>query len=1076
MRARIVRPPRAVGEPSSNTKPVQQQDDTSLPFMPPALGDAAQALGIGATVAFGGLVFAVSFATLVFSGPDAPEGAIAAGTGFIMFSGLAGACVVAARSTLPAIAEVQDGPSAIFAIMAAAIYATEGIDESEKLPTVEAAIALTSMGTGVVMSALGAAKLGNIVRLLPSPVSGGFLAGTGWVLTAGAFKVLTGTAFEPANVLAAANSPQLFTVVLPGAATGAAIAVGNRLIGKFWVVPSFLLGGCLAYFGALEFALGMSPDDALREGLLLGPFDLADAGYVPFAFDADALAKVRWDVVVDQFPRMLTTFGLSTLGLLLITSAVEVSTSREGDANKELKAAGVANVLGGLGGGLISYHSLSATQIAHSMGSRSRLPGLVCAAAYGAALVVGPAPLAYVPTFLVGGLLLFIGLSFLYEWIVEGYENLPRSEYAVVVLIVVTVASQGYLAGVVAGILGAAAVFVSDYSRVPIVRARLRVGGRGGIRSSAARTRAEVEVIVRLGGGVYGAKLQGYLFFATAYRLLEEIRARHERTKADGAPLTYVVLDFLNVVGVDGSAISVFEKLRRFCAREKIALVLSDVDRQELRRVVGITLFGEDRPTFAFVDRVDALEQSKQIFRVPRLGDLYDEVDGRYRGEVLATCETGGVVQARDLDAALRFVENSMIARKEELSDWGRRAGGGAGASTDNPETSPDVKDASGRFGVRGASSFDDALFDTDADEGSGTSWTSFQGMANAVCGGDPSLETTFRDAWRPVKFRAGDVVCERGEIADRIFWVEDATLRVDMARGKMSELINTVDESLDDVDRVGFGGSGDESLDDDDAGAGGGGENRVKDVAVKTGAAAGAGGLLASAAATAVNMSTAAKTATAAAAAASAAGAAMTGVDPGTVVAAAGAAAEATQLAGSVAQTAAAAGPGVAASAANAATAASTAINAAAAAAGGAGIGGAIGGLSSAVLRSSDDGDDDGGGSSSVDEGSSGSVDLDDDALNAAGEEAPTSRGFGMSVTRDFIGAVGFYRRGGVGQVRFGRIVVEKGGTGYVLDEETMERLERESPALAMRLHKVMAGTLANQVISRNKLITQYL
>ena len=1075
MRARIVRPPRAVGEPSSNTKPVQQQDDTSLPFMPPALGDAAQALGIGATVAFGGLVFAVSFATLVFSGPDAPEGAIAAGTGFIMFSGLAGACVVAARSTLPAIAEVQDGPSAIFAIMAAAIYATEGIDESEKLPTVEAAIALTSMGTGVVMSALGAAKLGNIVRLLPSPVSGGFLAGTGWVLTAGAFKVLTGTAFEPANVLAALNSPQLFTVVLPGAATGAAIAVGNRLIGKFWVVPSFLLGGCLAYFGALEFAFGMSPDDALREGLLLGPFDLADAGYVPFVFDADALAKVRWDVVVDQFPRMLTTFGLSTLGLLLITSAVEVSTSREGDANKELKAAGVANVLGGLGGGLISYHSLSATQIAHSMGSRSRLPGLVCAAAYGAALVVGPAPLAYVPTFLVGGLLLFIGLSFLYEWIVEGYENLPRSEYAVVVLIVVTVASQGYLAGVVAGILGAAAVFVSDYSRVPIVRARLRVGGRGGIRSSAARTRAEVEVIVRLGGGVYGAKLQGYLFFATAYRLLEEIRARHERTKADGAPLTYVVLDFLNVVGVDGSAISVFEKLRRFCAREKIALVLSDVDRQELRRVVGITLFGEDRPTFAFVDRVDALEQSKQIFRVPRLGDLYDEVDGRYRGEVLATCETGGVVQARDLDAALRFVENSMIARKEELSDWGRRAGGGAGASTDNPETSPDVKDASGRFGVRGASSFDDALFDTDADEGSGTSWTSFQGMVNAVCGGDPSLETTFRDAWRPVKFRAGDVVCERGEIADRIFWVEDATLRVDMARGKMSELINTVDESLDDVDRVGFGGSGDESLNDDDAGAGGG-ENRVKDVAVKTGAAAGAGGLLASAAATAVNMSTAAKTAAAAAAAASAAGAAMTGVDPGTVVAAAGAAAEATQLAGSVAQTAAAAGPGVAASAANAATAASTAINAAAAAAGGAGIGGAIGGLSSAVLRSSDDGDDDDGGSSSVDEGSPGSVDLDDDALNAAGEEAPTSRGFGMSVTRDFIGAVGFYRRGGVGQVRFGRIVVEKGGTGYVLDEETMERLERESPALAMRLHKVMAGTLANQVISRNKLITQYL
>jgi hypothetical protein len=700
----------------------------------------------------------------------------------------------------------------------------------------------------------------------------------------------------------------------------------------------------------------------------------------------------------------------------------------------------------------------------------------------------------------------------------QGYDNLPRSEYAVVVLIVVTVASQGYLAGVVAGILGAAVVFVSDYSRVPIVRARLQVGGRGGIRSSAARTRSEVEVIARLGGGVYGAKLQGYLFFATAYRLLEEIKARHERVKADGSPLTYVILDFVNVVGVDGSAISVFEKLRRFCAREKITVLLSDVDRAELARVVGITLFGEDRPTFAFIDRVDVLEQSKQIFRVPQLEDLYDE-SGQYYGEVLATCDSGRVVQARDLDAALRFVENSMIARKDELEDWGRKGVDG------------NVNQVDGAFELEVTFDDSESLLDTDE---VGTSWTSFEGMVNAVCDGDASFETVFRNAWRPVTFNAGDVVSERGEIADRIFWVEDATLRLDMSRGKMSE---TVDEDVEtDIDRTGDGSSSDvelggetfgetfgeraiasgsqpksstenssvkrdvlyrfgegsdedgvvietldvttEDKDPKDAGGSKKSRQKVKDVAVKTGAAAGAGGLLASAAATAVNMSTAAKAATAAAAAASAAGAAMTGgVDPGTAIAAAGAAAEVTQLAGTVAQTTAAAAP----AAANVAAAASTAINAAAAAAGGAGIGGAIGGFSSTVLKGKDDSSSSSVGSSA--DGSdgtrmgSGSFD-EDDALTAAGpEETPgTSRGFNMSVTSDFIGAVGFYRRGGVGQVRFGRIVVEKGGSGYVLELATMDRLERENPALAMRLHKVMAGTLANQVISRNKLITQYI
>ena len=61
-------------------------DRPPVPLWPTNFASFAQQIGIGATVAFGGLVFAISFATLVFSGPDAPEGALAAGTGLIMVS------------------------------------------------------------------------------------------------------------------------------------------------------------------------------------------------------------------------------------------------------------------------------------------------------------------------------------------------------------------------------------------------------------------------------------------------------------------------------------------------------------------------------------------------------------------------------------------------------------------------------------------------------------------------------------------------------------------------------------------------------------------------------------------------------------------------------------------------------------------------------------------------------------------------------------------------------------------------------------------------------------------------------
>ena len=359
------------------------------------------------TVAFGGLVFAVSFATLVFDGPEAPAGALAAGASFVLFGGAATAAVVAARSSLPAIAEVQDGPSAIFAVMAAAIYGTEGIDETAKLPTLEAAIICTTVSTGVIMSLLGKYKLGNIVRLLPSPVTGGFLAGTGYVLTAGALKVLSGSSdavgldtfvtFVRTMIANVHDTGSIVSVIdpssgwiergvfvfAPGVALGLALAVGNRRVRKFWVVPAFLGGGVAAYFSALRVFLNLSPDDALTRGYLLGPFPNLDGpqrrfGFFldseRFGFAADAIVgdaanandanagvfgtsfdpllrhpdvfidRVRWDVVLDQAPGAVAVIGLSVLGVLLITSAVEMSTERDGDANDELSAAGAANL------------------------------------------------------------------------------------------------------------------------------------------------------------------------------------------------------------------------------------------------------------------------------------------------------------------------------------------------------------------------------------------------------------------------------------------------------------------------------------------------------------------------------------------------------------------------------------------------------------------------------------------------------------------------------------------------------------------------------------------------------------
>src|SRR6266487_278427 len=57
--------------------------------------------------------------------------------------------------------------------------------------TVGAAIVLTTLATAATFLLLGQFRRGSLVRYLPYPVIGGFLAGTGWLLVLGGLGVMT---------------------------------------------------------------------------------------------------------------------------------------------------------------------------------------------------------------------------------------------------------------------------------------------------------------------------------------------------------------------------------------------------------------------------------------------------------------------------------------------------------------------------------------------------------------------------------------------------------------------------------------------------------------------------------------------------------------------------------------------------------------------------------------------------------------------------------------------------------------------------------------------------------------------
>ena len=70
----------------------------------------------------------------------------------------------------------------------------------------------------------------------------------------------------------------------------------------------------------------------------------------------------------------------------------------------------------------------------------------------------------------VGGVLVFVGLSFMVSWAWDLRRTLPIGEYLIVLAILVTIAARGLLPGLVIGLVLATVLFAVNYGRVELVR------------------------------------------------------------------------------------------------------------------------------------------------------------------------------------------------------------------------------------------------------------------------------------------------------------------------------------------------------------------------------------------------------------------------------------------------------------------------------------------------------------------------------------------------------------------------------------------------------------------------------
>ena len=141
----------------------------------------------------------ISLAALIFSG-DLTQ-FLPGGIGLMLFGAFAMGIVIALTTSLPGTIGVpQDTPAAIVGLIGAAVaLAMKGAEPNAVYATVLAAISITSILTGIFFLLLGRFNASGFVRYIPYPVVGGFLAGTGWLLSLGAFGVMVSGTLSISN-------------------------------------------------------------------------------------------------------------------------------------------------------------------------------------------------------------------------------------------------------------------------------------------------------------------------------------------------------------------------------------------------------------------------------------------------------------------------------------------------------------------------------------------------------------------------------------------------------------------------------------------------------------------------------------------------------------------------------------------------------------------------------------------------------------------------------------------------------------------------------------------------------------
>jgi SulP family sulfate permease len=283
------------------------------------------------------------------------------------------------------------GPAGAFIVLVAATVARFGIE----------GLLLTVLMSGVMLTLLGALRLGSFIRHIPHAVTVGFTCGIAVTIAASQLKDLGGL-----HLAGAEPGPLIPKLAALGSAL-ATIGPAALALGSGSVALIFMLRRYQPTWPGMLIAVAVA---SLAASLLRLPVETIGSrfGGLPHSLLVPGLPAVNLHLALKVLPGALSFTLLGGIESLLSAKVADGMTGRKHRSNMELVAQGLANIASALFGGISVTGTIARTATNVRAGGVSPLSGMMHAA-FLLLFILVAAPLAsFVPLAALAGVLVVV--------------------------------------------------------------------------------------------------------------------------------------------------------------------------------------------------------------------------------------------------------------------------------------------------------------------------------------------------------------------------------------------------------------------------------------------------------------------------------------------------------------------------------------------------------------------------------------------------------------------------------------------------------------------------------------------